>query len=327
MKKLLFVISLFVCSIATAQEKVDFFKFIDQIDWNSTRDEFIEKHRDMIIPDSLAVEKVCMKSIDIDNIAADEVNVTFDSVTMHLEGVMITYRNSFDMESVENKQWHETILQNLNVNIGSPFETSFVNNYYFHKNALVRKIMGYPFTLTFVDLFPPAPQYEKDFRVANWGDSKEKVRANEQKPNKAVGADHLYGFEDYLGNLKCTIGYIFTNNKLTRGKYIFQEISDDMAIYEYERLQKMLDKKYGIRAAWDTSRWVDEKWEEKYKDNEIEAIKKGYRRRSKFWCNGSTEVFLNLLQPDTENQGWQLGIEYEGREMKKLREQAMLDAL
>lgn len=330
MKKLLFVISLFVCSIATAQEKVDFFKFIDQIDWNSTRDEFIEKHRDMIIPDSLAVGRIYLKSLTIGGITGIGVVSEFDSETSKPSMITIVYGNEPETENL--KQWNYQFRQCLKRNFGDPVEKRVnepfeaTTDYYFSKKHLILHISPVESNMEIIGLCPPSPQYEKDFRVANWGDSMSVIKNLEGKPNMFGDENSVYAFEDYLGDIQCHIAYAFRNGRLTHGKYVFRHIPDDKAIYQYERLQKMLDKKYG-RVSWDYSEWKDVKYEEIYKDKEVEAIKKGYRTKVKCWCNGPTFVVLGFRKSDTVAGDWLLILEYMGREMLKEQDQAILDAL
>ena len=327
MKKfVIFLGAMLICGVATAQEKIDFYKFIESIDWNSTREQFVEKHRDMIVPDSVTDKsKSRLKEIYFGPIASSEVVVNFDTLTTKLKNVKIYYHSNLEPKSEYAKRWTAQFDQSLQENLGEPYKTAF-DNYYFHTSYTIDDFLCFEGASNkWLYITPPVPENEKDFRVANWGDSKEKIRSLEGRLNESRDRD-LYYFEDSLGELKCTVVYKFANDKLIWAKYLFEDIEDNLAIYHYERFEKMLDKKYGtIRV--DATRWENDKYAEKYKNNEIEAIKKGYRHRYKFWCNGATEIFLGITKSDQSKNGWYLAIEYHGRIMKKVQDQAVYDAL
>lgn len=327
MKKfVIFLGAMLICGVATAQEKIDFYKFIESIDWNSTREQFVEKHRDMIVPDSVTDKsKSRLKDIYFGPIASNSAIVNYDTLTTKLKDVRIMYDSDFESNPEYAKRWTAQFDQNLQENLGEPFQT-YLSGYYFHANGIIEDVLRFEGASSKLLLItPPAPRYEKDFRVANWGDSKEKIRSLEGKFNESNDRD-LYFFKDRLGELNCTVVYKFANDKLIWAKYMFEDIEDNLAIYHYERFEKMLDKKYGVIRR-DVTRWENDKYEEEYKKKEIEAIKKGYRHRYKFWCNGATEIFLGIAKSDQSKNGWYLAIEYHGRIMKKVQDQAVYDAL
>ncbi|MBQ9137393.1 MAG: hypothetical protein IJX65_02005 [Alistipes sp.] len=335
MKKfIVFFGALLICGVAAAQEKIDFYKFIESIDWNSTREQFVEKHRNIILPDSVRTSNVFtrgdkdifIQNICIGDIAIEEVIIRFDTLANKLINISMSYSANSDESSDNIKYRHDKITNSLNDNIGEPFCVAFYS-YYFHNNCVISdmKLSSY-LSSRFFKITPPAPRYEKDFRVANWGDSKEKIRDLEGRMDESGGDRDAYGFEDRLGDLKCIVIYKFANDKLIWAKYMFEDIEDDKAIYHYNRFEKMLDRKYGV-VSKDGTHWKDGKYEEEYKDKEIEAIKKEYRKRYKFWCNGPTEVFMGIIDSDNTKNGWYLTIEYHSREMEKIQEQAVFDAL
>ena len=86
----------------------------------------------------------------------------------------------------------------------------------------------------------------------------------------------------------------------------------------------MLDVKYGI-AQYDGTDWKDSKYKEEYKDKEIDAIYYGYLEKFKFWCNGPTIVYLAISK--AQFGSLYITIEYSGREMGKVQEKAVFDAL
>lgn len=77
------------------------------------------------------------------------------------------------------------------------------------------------------DFFVFTINYQKapqgfDFRETKWGFSKKQVMESE-KLSLVVNKDDIIGYESSIANMKCLIGYIFTNDKLTRTKYVIQE--------------------------------------------------------------------------------------------------------
>ena len=336
MKKIVaFFCAILICGVVAAQEKIDLYKFIEDIEWNSTREQVIEKYQDIIIPDSLVdrsllvkltgikseKDDIFVKDIKIGDIASRIAVLSFFS--NRLSYVSIAFATNTEYGADSTKSWNVIINQNLNENLGEEWIIGFFG-YFFHRNALIHNIgLSNLMNHRSLSITPPSPRYEKDFRVANWGDSKEKIINLEGRTNMSNDRD-LYYFEDRLGELKCKIVYKFTNNRLIWAKYIFDDIKEDRMLYHYQHLEQMLDEKYGI-AQYDGTKWKDSKYEEEYKDKEIDAIKYKYLEKYKFWCNGPTLVYLGF----GKNQFGSLyiTIEYHGREMEKVQDKAVFDAL
>jgi hypothetical protein len=74
------------------------------------------------------------------------------------------------------------------------------------------------------DTQPVEPELGKkpDFRSAFWGDSMETVKEHEEGEPVHETTDIL-GYKESVAGLKMLVGYIFTQNKLTRAKYIVQD--------------------------------------------------------------------------------------------------------
>ena len=336
MKKIVaFFCAILICGVVAAQEKIDLYKFIEGIEWNSTRGQVIEKYQDIIIPDSLVdrsllvkltgikseKDDIFVKDIKIGDIASRIAVLKFYSNQLLSTTIVFATDSGYGADST--KYWNSVINQNLNNNLGEEFRVGYCS-WYFHNNALVHN-MGLSNLMNRRSLYitPPSPRYEKDFRVANWGDSKEKIINLEGRTNMSNDRD-LYYFEDRLGELKCKIVYKFTNNRLIWAKYIFDDIKKDQILYHYQQLDQMLNDKYGI-AQYDGTDWKDSKYKEEYKDKEIDAIYYGYLEKFKFWCNGPTIVYLAISKAQFGSQ--YITIEYSGREMGKVQEKAVFDAL
>ncbi|MBQ1201453.1 MAG: hypothetical protein IIX59_05685, partial [Alistipes sp.] len=200
MKKLVaFLGAVMFCGVVAAQEKIDFYKFVESIDWNLTREQFIEEHRDMIVPDSVEDKsRSRLKDIYFGPIASNRAIVYYDTLTTKLKDVRILYDSDFESNPEYAKRWTAQFDQNLQENLGEPFDT-YISICYFHANGKIEDLLRFEGASSKLLLItPPAPQYKKDFRVANWGDSKEKIRSLEGRLNESRDRD-LYYFEDSLG--------------------------------------------------------------------------------------------------------------------------------
>lgn len=108
---------------------------------------------------------------------------------------------------------------------------------------------------------------EKDFRVANWGDSKLLVKKLERKPNAFDEGDYI-SFSDEVALLPCTVIYSFTDDKLSGGMYGFniEHSNDNKYMDDYEELVDLLSNKYGepIRGGKDNAIWHDDFYQDDY---------------------------------------------------------------
>lgn len=110
---------------------------------------------------------------------------------------------------------------------------------------------------------------DKDFRVANWGDSKQMVKKLEGKPDVLNEAD-CYVFSDKVALLPCTVFYSFIDDKLSRGTYIFkiEHSNRNKYIDDYEELVDLLTSKYGkpTEGGKDNAIWINDLYRDDYSD-------------------------------------------------------------
>lgn len=110
---------------------------------------------------------------------------------------------------------------------------------------------------------------EKDFRVANWGDSKQAVMKREGEPDVDNNPDY-YGFQDEIASYPCTVLYRFTDNKLSSGFYSFNMVhsNDNIFIDDYQELVSLLTSKYGepIEGGKENAIWLNDLYQDDYSD-------------------------------------------------------------
>lgn len=167
----------------------------------------------------------------------------------------------------------------------------------------------------------PEMDSEKDFRVANWGDSLQIVQKREGETNLVQSPD-IYAFSGTIASFPCTVLYGFTDNKLTIGKYIFNiehsNLNDYM--YDYHELVDLLTSKYGnpSRGGKNNAVWFDDLYKDDY-SNWGRAISYGDLAFDATWETPDTEI---LCQLSGDNYKIKLVIQYVGKNFSQLREAA-----
>lgn len=132
-----------------------------------------------------------------------------------------------------------------------------------------------------------------DFRKTTWGMTKEQVKIAETKKLEAEREDRLGYLDDMVGK-KVTIVYVFTENKLSRGSYVFdlQHTNQNLFINDYEEIKHLLSEKYGPPNE-DDSLWANNL----YKDDPQHwglAVSMGHLRYRSSWETETTRIFLSL---------------------------------
>ncbi len=84
------------------------------------------------------------------------------------------------------------------------------------------------------------------FRTSDWGASITVVKTNEKL--KVIDENStLLAYETTISSIKTIIGYLFTEGKLTTGRYLATEEHSNKNDYinDYNTLKDLLEKKYG----------------------------------------------------------------------------------
>lgn len=159
---------------------------------------------------------------------------------------------------------------------------------------------------------------EKDFRKATWGMSKQEVIKSEGKKPKQT-ADNVIVYNDNIAGLSCYAGYIFTENKLTRGSYIFtvKHSNNNDYIADYENIKNLLKKKYGEPEA-DSIVWKNDLFRSEHQQWGT-AISIGHLVYYSTWETENTSVELSLTG---ENYKMEFRLDYMSKQLKDLEKGA-----
>lgn len=157
------------------------------------------------------------------------------------------------------------------------------------------------------------------FRMAQWGMSKEQVIKLEGEPDqqrKSEGLD-LIGYIKTISNLDCVALFIFAENKLTRGKYMFMEEHSNNNLYidDYNQIKNALIDKYG-KPKEDDDVWLNDL----YKDEPSEwglAISVGHLVYFASWEPPETDITLVIYG---DNYEISIQVEYLSIKFKELEE-------
>jgi len=157
-----------------------------------------------------------------------------------------------------------------------------------------------------------ATTYQYDFRKANWGMSKEEVKATEdKKPDSEYDNSLVYyvkiGGDDYL------CGYSFLQDKLYNTGYVFvgEHSNKNDYIRDYKNLKEILAKKYGKpksdRTTWDNDLYKNDRSKWGF------AVSLGHLSYGAIWETSNTFITLVL---NGDNYEITLLAAYDSRKLK-----------
>ena len=154
----------------------------------------------------------------------------------------------------------------------------------------------------------------KDFQNAIWGLSKSEVKLTEAYDPSGEDESSLIYSRKVLG-INALVGYIFANNKLVRGKCMFQSqyaSSNDYITY-YNKIKTVLEKKYG-KARADKIIWNNDYYKGSTKDWGL-AVSKGYLVYLSSWDTKKSGISLSLSGTDNKINLW---LEYKSKALAGL---------
>lgn len=148
-----------------------------------------------------------------------------------------------------------------------------------------------------------------DFRIARWGDSMSQIIDREGRKNEWTGQEinpNVYSFSSSIANKLCDVLYFFTtNDKLTRSKYYFTNVSTDGCISDYKELVSLLSEKYGEPIA-QSREWADPSYEKTCKEEGYEVYM-GRLSYYTYWTTIRSRIIISLKGGDSLIN---FGIEY-----------------
>ena len=103
---------------------------------------------------------------------------------------------------------------------------------------------------------------QNDFRKMSWGDSSAQLKAKYPNVNwesETDGSTKVYYTDDYVGGLAAKIAYLFIENKLQVGAYLFEEEHSANNLYydDFLSISSLLNKKYDMEKneSWNDTSW------------------------------------------------------------------------
>ncbi|UAM96827.1 hypothetical protein K8354_10850 [Polaribacter litorisediminis] len=318
--------------ITTIYSQNDFFEFTKNIKWFSPQNELLEDY-------SQNIRKSKHFYNDYDKTIADykidsiklgkysfEVYFYVDSITKKLSNLKF-YLPEEKLKKVDS--------QNLSKHMDSVF-TSKYGEPDIKEDDLGDKISHYDrkwYTENFIVyvshmVFNDSQFYilnlkgldnnNSDFRIANWGDSKESIMLKEGKADKA-GIDKAYMFEDYVASLDCKVLYIFSNNKLSMSKYIFNIIHTNKNDYieDFKKLVSIVSEKYG-KPSYNVTEWKNSLFKDDIEQYGF-AVSLGHLLYNAGWSNDKTGITVALYG---ENYKTTLLVQFVSKKYEQLKDEA-----
>lgn len=133
------------------------------------------------------------------------------------------------------------------------------------------------------------------FRDFTWGMSQAKVKAIEKsKFIPDVSTDKILGYQTSVAGLGALVTYVFVNDKLYKGKYVFVEEHSNRNDYisDYESIKKILVKKYGEPKESNTI-WKNVLYRDDYQDWGM-ALSIGHLVFYSEWETATTDISLTM---------------------------------
>lgn len=156
------------------------------------------------------------------------------------------------------------------------------------------------------------------FRNNSWGDSLVLVKSKEEYDLIQEEPGFLV-YKGRLAGMDMLLGYFFTQNKLSTGKYLVSEDHSNKNDYiiDYEKLKNLLIQKYG-KPKEDEKFWKNDLYQDDYSQWGF-AISLGHLIYYSTFQNEMTEIILML---SGENYKIDLRIEFKSVELKGLEEKS-----
>lgn len=157
-----------------------------------------------------------------------------------------------------------------------------------------------------------------DFRKARWGMSKIKAKKSETAKLYSEEKDIII-YQSKVAGLDCMIGYVFADDKLVRGRYVFilQHTNKNDFIDDYKSIKETISEKYG------TPKQDETVWKNLLYADDIEkygfAVSMGHLYYYAAWETPTTEIDLELSGDNFEIK---LLVEYTSIKLKSLAERA-----
>lgn len=302
------------------------------IPWNSSEQEILNKQNSEFIKLDKAETysgAYCNYIIENENLFGNKFTVHFliDSVSNQLKSILFKH-NLVKSEKKINKEvaykYYNSLMSNISNKYGIPqnkeksdhsqsaiwfFDTTIVSLSYFHMEIIGLQNLTINYEMA---------SQGNHFRKVRWGATPETVKSSE-KLSPLFDKENLVGYESELVGMKCLIGYLFTNEVLTRGRYLMKEKHSNKNDFlnDYLKLKKLLTKKYGKPTHSDDKTWYNDLYKSDFKNWGF-AISLGHLSLKNSWYTPDTEIHLNL---SGDNYKIKHLLEYTSKRFKNIEEE------
>lgn len=314
----------------STNDQVELFEFVNSINWSLTEEEFISsstyrvdstKHYYNDYSKTTADYKV--KGLFLDNYECEAI-IFVDSISRILKSLNIRIltldekanylKTSSDMDKIlfSILDRPDAIKEEPN----NKYVKSMDRTWYKENYTVSVMHMGFDDNQIYSLSIEGVDNTKKDFRVAKWGDSKKTIMEYEGQVDK-YDSDKLYVFTSSLAGMSCDVAYIFTDDKLTMAKYIFNEEHTNKNDYisDFRKIVKLMTEKYG-EPSWDSPEWRNSLYKDDPEDYGF-AVSLGHLIYSAGWFTKKTDISVYLTG---ENYEISLTIQYVSKKYKQLRE-------
>ena len=330
MKKLLMICAACLIVLTARSQKVEINQLLNSIDWNSTESQIIQNYsdnvqqrshfsnnRDKTMVDyqfaSVYIGRFdCTADIEVDSITKqlhtlgfslkDKPEKSIDALTLskEMDDILIGYfgepdvvkNNVSDFMSDYDRTWY------LSKYIIEVRHMVFSTSHYYNLSVVKNNSMG------------------NDFRIAQWGDSKQDVMTKEGKANLS-SSDAIYMFNDVVAAMKCSVVYIFAEDKLVMAKYLFEETHSNKNDYirDYNDIVSLMTDKYG-KPDFNAPEWKNSLYKNSKQDYGF-AVSIGHLAYSAGWFGKTTDITVALYG---ENNTVTLLVQYVSKKHRQLME-------
>lgn len=156
---------------------------------------------------------------------------------------------------------------------------------------------------------------KKNFRNTTWGMSKSEVR-DAESATLCYEDTNVLIYEGKLVGCDASIHYRFNDDELEIGAYLIDNELDVDDITAYEKLQELMEKKYGEPdKSGLTQKYPEKKMSLETYGDYVKAIASGLAELNCIWMNEDSSIFLTCTE-DTEKHNVQVHMIY--RDITKL---------
>ena len=160
---------------------------------------------------------------------------------------------------------------------------------------------------------------DNGFRKSKWGESISTVKTNE-KLEVIDESNSLLAYKTKISGIETIVGYLFTEGKLTTGRYLITEKHSNKNDYinDYNNLKELLEKKYG-KPEKEEKLWKNDLYKDDYSQWGF-AVSLGHLLYYSTWETENSEISIIL---SGENYEIKLMTEFNSLELKEFKKKVI----